>query len=263
MSAFHASATRFTSHPGSTVGTRPPVAGNRRAHDVERGRRIAPVTARVTQRLDDVEELRHRTRPAVRDDQRERVRFGRARVDEVDLLPVDVGEEVRPAVEPLFLHAPVELRLPVLAEVAEVRDVGAVRPNPSPGSGRASGCAPGGRAGRRAPRPALRRGMAGCRRRSDVSRSRPAAGPLGPRSLPWVDSGCASHSVGSACVSLLGGIPASRRYHSPALGLRPGCSGPARCSAGYTRLATLTWGPTVVRQARPSPCASASITLGR
>ena len=37
------------------------------------------------------------------------------------------------------------------------------------------------------------------------------AGPLGPRSLLRVDSGSASHPVGSACVSLFGGIPASRR----------------------------------------------------
>src|SRR5207302_7682596 len=51
--------------------------------------------------------------------------------------------------------------------------------------------------------------------RAPVSRSRPAAGPLGPRLL-------------------LGGIPASRRALTfPALGLRPGRSGPACCSAGY------------------------------
>ena len=39
------------------------------------------------------------------------------------------------------------------------------------------------------------------------------AGPLGPRSLPRVDSGSASHPcrLPAACVSLLGGIPASRR----------------------------------------------------
>ena len=41
---------------------------------------------------------------------------------------VDVGEEVRPAVEPLLLRPPVELRLPVLAEVAQVLEVGAVVP---------------------------------------------------------------------------------------------------------------------------------------
>ena len=84
--------------------------------------------ARVAQRLDDVEELRNRARPAVRDDERQRVRFRRARVDEVHLRAVDVGEEVRPPVEPRFLRAPVELVPPRLAQVLEVREVGAVVP---------------------------------------------------------------------------------------------------------------------------------------
>ena len=49
-------------------------------------------------------------------------------MDEVDLLTVDVGEEVRPTVEPLLLRAPVELGAPVVAEVLEVREIGAVVP---------------------------------------------------------------------------------------------------------------------------------------
>ncbi len=52
-------------------------------------------------------------------------------MDEVDLLAVDVGEEVRPPVEPIFLGAPVERRLPVLAQALQIREVGAVVPTGS------------------------------------------------------------------------------------------------------------------------------------
>ncbi len=53
---------------------------------------------------------------------------------------VDVGEEVRPPVEPRFLRAPVERRSPRLAELLEVREVGAVVPARARESGRANAC---------------------------------------------------------------------------------------------------------------------------
>ena len=64
---------------------------------MERVRRVAAVRARVGQRADDVEELDDRARPAVREQQRQRVRLGRAHVQEVDVLPVDLGGELRVA----------------------------------------------------------------------------------------------------------------------------------------------------------------------
>ena len=64
----------------------------------------------------------------MRDDQRQRVVVVAARVDEVDLLAVDIGEEVRPAIEPLLFCTPVELGALVVAEILEVREVGAVIP---------------------------------------------------------------------------------------------------------------------------------------
>ena len=55
---------------------RPSVARHRRAHHVERVRGIAAMRARIAQRIDHVEELAHRSRPAVRDHERQRVRLG-------------------------------------------------------------------------------------------------------------------------------------------------------------------------------------------
>ena len=97
---------------------RPAVARKRRRDDVEV----------FAERFDHVEELGDRARPAVRDDQRQRVRVVGAGVDEVDLLTVDVGEEVRPTVELRFLRPPVVLVLPRVAEVLEIREIGAVVP---------------------------------------------------------------------------------------------------------------------------------------
>src|SRR4029079_16315186 len=81
-----------------------------------------------TQWFDHVEELRDGTGPAVSDDQWQRVRVIRAGMDEMDPLTVDVGQEMRPAVDPLLLRAPVELRRPVVAEILEIRECGAVSP---------------------------------------------------------------------------------------------------------------------------------------
>jgi hypothetical protein len=75
------------------------------------------VDPRVSERTDDVEVLDHRHRPAVGEDERERVAFGRADVQEVDGLPVDGGGELRVGVELGFPGAPVVAGAPVLDEV--------------------------------------------------------------------------------------------------------------------------------------------------
>ena len=72
-----------------------------------------PMGRGVGERLDDLELLDHRTRPAVRDDQWQRVFMLGPDVDEVDVQPVDFGDEVRYGVEPLLDLAPVILGLPV------------------------------------------------------------------------------------------------------------------------------------------------------
>ena len=77
-----------------------PEAGDRRRHDVEGVGRVAAVGARVGQWPDDLDELRDRTGIAVADDQRQRIGLGRADVEEVDGLTVDLGRELRKRVEP-------------------------------------------------------------------------------------------------------------------------------------------------------------------
>ena len=74
--SFERAATRRMSQPVLVRRAREPVAGHRRAHDVERVGRVAAVRRRVGERADDVEELDDRARPAVRDEQRERVGCG-------------------------------------------------------------------------------------------------------------------------------------------------------------------------------------------
>ena len=78
----------------------------------------------------------------------------------------------------VFLRAPVERRAPVVAEVLQVREVGAVVPAASRESGRASACGRAGRGGRRAPPREPRRGTVGCRR--PCARTYPPTRPGAP-----------------------------------------------------------------------------------
>ena len=89
---------------------------------------LAAVRLRVGQPRDDVEELDDRAGPAVREEQRQRVRVRRARVDEVDRLAVDARAEVLELVEPRLLRAPVVLVAPVLDQLAQVVDRDPVLP---------------------------------------------------------------------------------------------------------------------------------------
>ena len=65
--------------------------------------------------------------PAVADDQRKRVLVLRANVDEVDVQPVDLGDEVRDGVQPRLALAPVVLGRPVASEVLHERERHALR----------------------------------------------------------------------------------------------------------------------------------------
>ena len=73
------------------------VAGDRGDHDVERVRRGPAISGGIGQRPDDLELLDDRARPAVGDDDRQRIFMPRADVDEVDVEPVDLGDEIRQA----------------------------------------------------------------------------------------------------------------------------------------------------------------------
>ena len=71
----------------------------------------------VDQRVDDLELLDDRAGPAVVD-QRQRIRVARAHVDEVDVQPVDLGDELRQHVQPGLALAPVVFAGPVLRQFA-------------------------------------------------------------------------------------------------------------------------------------------------
>ena len=57
-------------------------------------RRAAAVSRGVGQRIDDLQLLDGRAGPAVGDDERHRIFMSRADVNEVDVQPVDLGDEL-------------------------------------------------------------------------------------------------------------------------------------------------------------------------
>ena len=82
----------------------------------------------VGERLEHVEELHDRAGPPVGQQQRQRALVGRAGVDEVEALAVDLGRQVREGVEPCLLGPPVVRRAPVVEELDEERPLGALLP---------------------------------------------------------------------------------------------------------------------------------------
>ena len=78
--------------------------------------RAAAVRGRVRERADGIDHLDHRPGPAVGHDQRQGVFVLRAHVDEVDVDTVDLGDELREGVEPLFDPPEVVLVQPVARE---------------------------------------------------------------------------------------------------------------------------------------------------
>ena len=104
------------------------VAGQGRQHEVERVLGGAAVRGRVGKRADDPEQLDDRAGPAVRDDQRQRLRVPRLYVDEVDVHPVDLGLELRQRVQSRLARAPVVLGRPVAGQLLDRRQLNALRP---------------------------------------------------------------------------------------------------------------------------------------
>src|SRR5690606_38094705 len=89
---------------------------------------VTTVLRRIAERTDDLLELADRARPAVRDDERQRLRSDAALVDEVDLEPADLGAELLELVEPRLGRTPVELVAPVRDQLAHGVEVRAVAP---------------------------------------------------------------------------------------------------------------------------------------
>ena len=90
-------------------------------------RRARAMRGRIGQSADELQLLDDRSRPAVADDDRQRVLVLGANVDEMDVQPVDLGDEVRDGVQPRFARAPVVLGRPVASQVLHERERHALR----------------------------------------------------------------------------------------------------------------------------------------
>ena len=102
-------------------------ARQRRCDHGEGIARIAAVARRVGQARDEVEELEHRARPAVQEQQRHRVRPGSRHMQIVQVDPVQRHLELRQRVQPRFLRPPVEPVGPIgrqLPQIGEIRAIG-------------------------------------------------------------------------------------------------------------------------------------------
>ena len=96
-----------------------PKPGSDGTNDVKRVGGVAAMRGRIGQRLDHLVKLDHRTRPAMRDDQRHRFRMRRTDVQEMNVEPVDFGGELRKAIEPRLAPAPIVLFRPIAADVLD------------------------------------------------------------------------------------------------------------------------------------------------
>ena len=103
------------------------VPGDGRQHEIERVLGPSAVRGRVGQRADGLEQLDDRAGPAVRHDQRQRIRVRRLHVDEVHVLTVDLGLELRQRVQPRLASAPVVLGRPVAGELLQRSQLHALR----------------------------------------------------------------------------------------------------------------------------------------
>ena len=100
----------------------------RRDHDIKRVRGVAAVRRGVRQRPDQFEKLHDRTRPAVNKQQWKRVRPLAVEVDEVEVHAVHLTEELGVGVDCRLVGPPIVAVAPVVAESADVLEVGAVVP---------------------------------------------------------------------------------------------------------------------------------------
>jgi hypothetical protein len=83
----------------------------------------------MTARSERCRHLGKAARPAVRDHQRQRIRPHPALMDEVNAHAVDRGRELGKRIQIPLPHLPVEVRTPVLDELAQIAEFSAGRPS--------------------------------------------------------------------------------------------------------------------------------------
>src|SRR5690349_13706946 len=81
----------------------------------------------IGQRIDDLQLLDHGAGPSMRDDERHRILMLGTNVNEMNVQPIDLGDELRQGIEPCLRIAPVVARLPVAYDLLESREPYALR----------------------------------------------------------------------------------------------------------------------------------------
>src|SRR5215475_326763 len=80
----------------------------------------------IGKRIDDFQLLDNGARPSVVDDQRQCILVLRAHVDEMNVQPIDPGDELRQSIEPRLDLAPVVLCRPIVCELLNSRELHAL-----------------------------------------------------------------------------------------------------------------------------------------
>src|SRR5262245_13649338 len=81
----------------------------------------------IGERIDDLQLLDDRAGPSVRDDERQRILVFRTNVNEMDVEPIDLGDELRQRVQSRLALAPVVFGRPVARELLNGRELHALR----------------------------------------------------------------------------------------------------------------------------------------
>src|SRR5262249_11945096 len=100
----------------------------RRHDDMERILRPSPVAGGIAERADDLHELYDRSRPSVRENDRQRVLLRGTHMDEMNANPVDLSPVLREGVDASLKAAPVILVAPVSNERLTLLEGDALRP---------------------------------------------------------------------------------------------------------------------------------------
>ena len=89
--------------------------------------RCPAVRCRIRQRLNDLHLLDDRARPAMRDDHRQRIFMLGTHVNEMNVEPVDLSNEIRQRIDLRFALAPIVFVRPILRELLHRRHLYALR----------------------------------------------------------------------------------------------------------------------------------------
>ena len=94
---------------------------------MESVRRARPICGGIGQGIDDLQLLDDRAGPSVGDDERQRIPMLRTNVNEMDVQPIDLGDELRQRIELRFDFAPVVIGRPISRELLHRRERHALR----------------------------------------------------------------------------------------------------------------------------------------